>query len=255
MKIHCPECSAVVAAENISLPTGWAKCGRCNEVFKLADAAPDYVPAGPQAATPVVERPFDAWAVVERSDQRLMIHIPAQGMRSGTWGMMFFALFWTGFVAFWTAGALGVFFNNGQIQWANAIFACFSIPFWLVGFGMLGGVLWIARGTRTVYLDASQLVTEMRCLLWRRRRARSRDQVQHAREAVVQVQSNQPQNSPCGVEIIFVKGSFRLPCNSEAEQAWLLFEINDFLQQTPYWPKLEADFGSLLDDPFRPGGS
>ena len=62
-------------------------------------------------------------------------------MRAGTWGLLGFATFWLAFIAFWTVRALGVFFNGGQVHWENAIFAAFSTPFWLVGFGMLGGVL------------------------------------------------------------------------------------------------------------------
>ena len=233
MKIVCPDCGRAIPAEDIALEAGWAKCRRCQEVVRLADVLPGYgLPAAAGPAKP--ERPFDAWAVLEREPNKLMVHLPQRGMRASTWGLLFFSLFWTCFVAFWTAGALGVFFNGGQIQWGNLAFAAFSIPFWAVGIGMLGGVLWMARGSRTVYLDDEQMMTELRCLIWRRRRTYPRDEVQHARVGTISVNSrNQDPSTLYPVEIVFTKGSFSLPCGNESEQEWLIAELNDFLQSRP----------------------
>jgi hypothetical protein len=245
MKIECPACHQAIPAEDASLETGWGKCRRCGEVFKLADVLPGYTPPAP-AAPAVPERPFDAWAVLERDKDRLAIQIPAQGMRADTWGLLGFATFWLAFIAFWTAGALGVFCPGNQaraIHWENAIFAAFSTPFWLVGFLMLGGVLWAARGSRTAYLDASILQTQLRCLVWRRRKTIERSAVQHAREAAAGVRNNDTGSSyfPCSAEIIYEKGSFRLPCASAPEQKWLIAQINDFLQSVPYRPSPDTD--------------
>ncbi|MGA2067205.1 MAG: hypothetical protein ABSG86_19695 [Thermoguttaceae bacterium] len=247
MKIECPGCRQAIPAEDISLETGYAKCRQCGEVFKLADVLPGYAPPATPAEKPP-ERPFDAWAVLERDKERLIIHIPAQGMRAGTWGMLGFATFWLAFIAFWTAGALGVFFGGG-IQWGNALFAAFSTPFWLVGFGMLAGVAWASRGSRSVYLDASVLQTQLRCLAWRRSKTIDRAAVQHAREGVVQAKSNGPASAyfPCSAEIIFEKGSFRLPCTNEPEQKWLIAEINDFLQSVPYRPSPDMEARNDLE--------
>jgi hypothetical protein len=230
MQINCPTCRQVIPAGDIALDKGWAKCARCNEVFQLAEILPNYAsPTAPLAAKP--ERPFDAWAVVERENRKLLVHIPATGMRAATWAMLGFAIFWLGFVCFWTAGALGVFFGNG-IRPENALFAAFSIPFWLVGFGMLGGVLWTARGSRVVLLDDEKMVAELRCLFWRRRRVVNRDQVQCTREGVVAVKNQNSTQTyfPFPAEIIYEKGSFKLPCASEAERDWLIAEINEFLK-------------------------
>ena len=236
MKINCPDCRQVIPAENVDLRAGWAKCNRCNEVFKLAEVLDGYVPQQADAE-PLPQRPFDAWAVTERTAESLIVHVAPQGMRGGTWALLGFALVWLGFIAFWTAGALGVFFGNGM-RLENALFAAFSTPFWLIGLGMLVGVLWSARGHRVVYVDASIMKTEIRCLAWRRRKAIDRSEVQHAREGAFNVRSRngQPAYSPYAVEIIYTKGSFRLPCNSQAEREWLIAEINDFLKAVPYRP-------------------
>ena len=148
--------------------------------------------------------------------------------------MMGFATFWTAFVAFWTAGALGVFCGGG-IRPENALFAAFSTPFWIVGFLMLGSALWMARGTRMVYLDASVAYTELRCLVWRRRRTIDRNAVQHARKGAAPVRSSNA-DTPFSAEIVYEKGLFRIPCTSEPELNWLIDQINDFLASTPYRP-------------------
>jgi hypothetical protein len=240
MKVTCPTCREPIAAADIALDKGWAKCMRCNEVFALADRLPGYA-----AAVAKKDRPFDAWAIVERDARRLTVHLPAQGMRAGTFAGLGFAIVWTGFIAFWTAGALGVFFNKGPLKLENALFAAFSTPFWLIGFGMFGGVIWMARGTRSVLVDASKLVTELRCLMWRRTRRLSRDQVQCARVGTIQTIQKQGSLPTPSVEIIFTKGSFKLPCASEAEQQWLIAEINDFLQAVPSDPTIR---GTLAGD-------
>ena len=130
--------------------------------------------------------------------------------------------------------------QGGRIQLDNALFAAFSTPFWLVGFGMLGGVLWSARGTRSVMIDSVELVTELRCLIWQRRRTIDRSRVQYARKGDA-VPSTTAPNTPIAmghfprylVELVYEKGSFSLPCDTTAERDWLLNEINEFLELVP----------------------
>ncbi len=239
MKLHCPQCGQLVPAENIYLATGWATCPACHELIRLAEVVPDFAPAGP--AEPKPQRPFDAHALLERTPQRLLLHLPARGVKGGHWALVGFAIFWLAFTAFWTAGALGF---GRAIQLWNLAFAAFSIPFWLVGFGMLIGVLFAARAEYTVRIDASFLVAQVRCLFWRRRRVIDRAQVQHAR-AGKRFRTGRMESSPeqlWPVEIVFERGTFRLPCESREEQAWLISEINDFLQAVPYRP---APFPSM----------
>lgn len=232
MKIVCPECRRSVPVEHISLETGWGKCAGCHDVFRLSDVLDGYRPLDADAEA-AHERPFDAWAVVQREGDQMIVHIPPEGMRAGTWALLGFTTFWLAFIAFWTAGALGVFFG-GQIQPANVAFAAFSTPFWLVGFGMLGATIWMARGTRTAYFAPDVVAFQKKCLIWRRRRSWPRTAVQHARAAAMQsTTANQHAPSKPGVEVVYENGSFLLPCNSEAEQSWLLSEINRFLRSAP----------------------
>jgi len=231
MKVNCAKCQRELPVEDIALDTGWARCRACNEIFPLAELAPSYSQAPTQA---VPERPFDAWARIDRQPDRLFIHLPPKGMRAAVWALAGFALFWNGFILFWTLGALGFFFNKGQIDLGNIAFAAFSIPFWIVGLGMMWAVVWMARGSTTVLIDAEWLVAESRCLLLRFRKLVTRTDVQYARPNVKVVRSeNGPSQTNYQVEIVRQGGSITLGCDSLDEQNWLVAEINDFLRAVP----------------------
>ncbi|VTR96324.1 serine threonine protein kinase : Serine/threonine protein kinase OS=Pleurocapsa sp. PCC 7327 GN=Ple7327_4456 PE=4 SV=1 [Gemmata massiliana] len=228
MKVNCPCCSAQVPAANFNLETGWAKCEGCQELFALAQVVPGFVAPGSQAGRPV-PRPFNARELVERAKDELLIHVPAEGMRAATCGLLGFATVWLAFITFWTAGALGIF-GPDEPDAANWVFASFSIPFWLIGFGMLVGVVWKARGTKSVRIDRDGMRTHLRCLAWARSRYVPIDRVQHARKYEPQVKSDGP--PPNGAEIVYWAGSFVLPADSEEEAWWLIAEINDFVKAT-----------------------
>lgn len=178
----------------------------------------------------LVERPFNARAVVEKSRDDIDILIPRQGLRAGTLGVLGFATFWLAFNAFWTAGALGIF-GGGPPQAFNIGFAAFSIPFWLVGFGMLGGVAWSVFGTKHLKLDQNEMRIQIQCLLYFRNRTIDRSLVQRARLYVptIQGQTGNLQDA-FGAEIIFEKGSFVVPADDTYEAMWLVSVINEFLK-------------------------
>jgi hypothetical protein len=223
MKLICPCCSARVPAGDISLDTGWAKCAACSEVFPLRDLLPGYQGA---------RRPFDAKVVVERSAQELSVELPAQGVSVGAVYTLGFALFWLSFIALWTAGALG--FGQAPLGGINLAFTAFSIPFWLVGLAMLGQVAWAVCGRRAVHIDAGGMTARDQCLGWSRTRQVEFERVQHARPAAWQANGwphvNNRGAAWLGVEIVYAKGTIRLPVSGEEEQQWLLFEVNDFLR-------------------------
>jgi hypothetical protein len=225
----------------------------------LANLVPGYEPSESAVSIPV-ERPFDAWAIVERSGERLFVHIPPKGMRAGQWGLLGFTTFWLGFVTFWTAGALGMFggqnHNVAQVGSGHIAFAAFSTPFWLAGFGMLGGVIWASRGSRTAFFNASWFVTELRCLFWRKRRKIDRSNVQYAREGVYPIRNNNQNTTheSFKVEVVYEKGSFALPCDTPSERAWLIAEINSYLKAVPYSSPRGMDWSDELGDWRRESG-
>jgi hypothetical protein len=231
MKVQCPACGAAVPAENIDLEKGWGKCGICNDVFPLADVLPGYA-APPVPKKTALPRPFNARIIAERVGDSLTVYVPAAGMRAATCGLLGFAVFWLAFITFWTAGALGLIGGQGP-QGMNIVFACFSIPFWVIGVGMLGGVAWAAWSKKMLHVNPEEMVMRSRCLLWSRTRSVARDRVQQARPYTPAVNSNRSANTPSfGVEVVYEKGSFVLAAESEPEQEWLMQEINTTLEAT-----------------------
>jgi eukaryotic-like serine/threonine-protein kinase len=70
--------------------------------------------------------PSDTKVTLSSSPELLSLSIPRVGLRSpGFWVSSGFAIFWLGFVAFWTFSALAM--------GAPIFFAMFSLPFWAVG--------------------------------------------------------------------------------------------------------------------------
>jgi hypothetical protein len=226
VKVTCPACAALVRAAAIQLDKGWAVCEACDEVFPLSRALPGF-PAPAAGAGP--ERPWNARAVVEESPDGLVVYVPAEGMRAGTWGALGFTLFWLGFVAFWTVGALGLWGGQpgGGLNW---VFASFSLPFWVAGVWGLAGVLWKAWGAHAVYLDEAGLLAQYRCLGWARATRVERAKVQRARPYDAPAQNNGAR--AYGAEIVYEKGSFVVPADSQDEEGWLVHRINDYLKRS-----------------------
>ncbi|MGC3970277.1 MAG: hypothetical protein QM775_23990 [Pirellulales bacterium] len=72
MKVKCPDCAKQVPAANLNLATGWGKCDGCQELFALADVVPGFTAGGGDPKAVVVERPYNARAVVERNSGELL---------------------------------------------------------------------------------------------------------------------------------------------------------------------------------------
>lgn len=143
MLLLCPKCSQPVNPEEINVAADLAKCLNCNEVFKaskLVEAPEAEDLANPPAGTTIV---YDA-----AGGGLGAFRIPAKGLDAVTIFALIFALFWLSFVAFWTWGALRF----------SALFALFSIPFWLVGLGMFWGCIAAAWESQTIEIGREDIV-------------------------------------------------------------------------------------------------
>jgi hypothetical protein len=100
MKVICPSCRVPVAAEDIALDTGLAKCRTCNNVFRFDNA--------PELAAPAVRprqnvgRPRSV--VSSEVDGGLTVQY--RWFSPKYVFMALFCLFWDGFLVFWYAMAL-----------------------------------------------------------------------------------------------------------------------------------------------------
>jgi eukaryotic-like serine/threonine-protein kinase len=102
--------------------------------------------------TPPPALPSDSRIRILEEGGRLEVSIPRAGMANvATVGMGGFAIFWLGFVAFWTfsAAAMG----------APIFFVLFSLPFWAVGIGLGRSVLLSLFGSARLELDPDSGIT------------------------------------------------------------------------------------------------
>lgn len=231
MKILCTSCQATIQAADIQLNTGWAKCAACNEVFQFNNQVPGFTVNA--AETFPKERPPQARAVLDEEPNRLLIHLPRKGVRAGTKGVIFFAILWNGFLVFWMLGVLGAF--EGFAGGPNWGMAAFSIPFWLVGIGLILGIIWDAHHTRTVCLTAEDMTTQLKCGLYRIDRTIERTKISLAQHYEPKVRSGDdaPRLPAFGIEVLYAGGSFAMPLDSLEEERWLLGKINSFLKTHP----------------------
>lgn len=95
MKLNCPHCSREIQAGNINVQTGIAKCGDCNAVFGFADKVPGANPYGGSKRT--VEMP-KGYSVNQLGTGMEIIR---RWLSPKYVVMLFFCVFWDGFLVFW----------------------------------------------------------------------------------------------------------------------------------------------------------
>jgi hypothetical protein len=100
MKIVCPSCRVPVAAADVDLGTGMARCRTCGNVFRFADD-PELAPRT-GAVRPPVEKPR---SVVTREDDGALT-LEYRWFMPRHLFLMFFCLVWDGILVFWYAAAL-----------------------------------------------------------------------------------------------------------------------------------------------------
>ena len=124
MKLTCPKCGAAIDAAHVNIAADLAQCTACGEVFR----ASELVEAEGEGS---LEQPSGSRIVFTATGDAATFAIPRAGFSKGMIFPAAFAAFWLGFVAVWTVLA----------AFASLLFALFSIPFWLAGFAMAGGLL------------------------------------------------------------------------------------------------------------------
>jgi len=153
MKILCPSCRVPVAAEDVALDTGLAKCRTCNNVFRFDDA--------PELAAPAVRpRPNVG------KPRRVVIAETGGGLTvQYRWFtpiyifMALFCVFWDGFLVFWYAFAL----TSG-----SPVMILFPILHVLAGIGITYATLAGFVNTTTLRIDPYRLRVWHHPLPWGR---------------------------------------------------------------------------------------
>jgi hypothetical protein len=142
MELICPNCKATISPDNVNISSDLAKCDKCNSIHKASELADsksiDKINNPPNGTKMTIKKGFD---------DSIELFYPKQGFKASMIFQVFFTLFWVGFVGFWTFMAA-----QGSI-----LFVMFSIPFWLVGFGMLTGLINSISETQTLKLSRTTL--------------------------------------------------------------------------------------------------
>ncbi|WP_254509313.1 hypothetical protein [Anatilimnocola floriformis] len=133
MKLTCPDCLKPVPAADVNIQLGVGKCLSCNSVFSLVD----------QAGRPIINLrsslPIAAprhWRVDDFGPD---LSIGWRWYTHAIWFLVFFAIFWNGFLLAWYTFAIGAFLKGGG--WFAVIPIVFPMLHLLAGIGMIYWIL------------------------------------------------------------------------------------------------------------------
>ncbi|MEP2023199.1 MAG: hypothetical protein ABJH98_09230 [Reichenbachiella sp.] len=145
MELICTNCDAPIKVENINISANLAKCDLCNSIMKASDLT------NSNSKESLKNPPKGSKIEIKKSlNDSIEMHYPKKGFSASAIPQLAFTCFWLGFITFWTWGA-----SQGSI-----IFALFSIPFWLVGFGMLSGLINSFSESQTLKINRSSLTLD-----------------------------------------------------------------------------------------------
>lgn len=174
MELLCIKCGRELDPRTANVQTNLIQCPSCYAIHRLdelidnqnrlednvvePDEMPIYKEKFEEDNSIFSNRDFDLLPIetrftqppkgskVEIFDTRtsLEINIPPAGFQASDIFIAGFSVFWLGFVAFWTT----------MVLWSGAWFmALFSIPFWLVGIGMVTGIIGRLFGRQLIEVD------------------------------------------------------------------------------------------------------
>jgi hypothetical protein len=172
-------------------------------------------------------KPSGSRVTLSRSRQRLSLQIPPSGLRGETTGMVFFTVFWNGFMLVWTGGAL---FGGAPI-----IFALFSVPFWLVGGSLFWMLLNALLGRVSLEVDGDRFTLTRNLLGWQRVESGPATDLYQAELTTAYSQNDRP------VKTIALSSGTQVhkfgTALSNAEKAWIVSEIEAFIQERSHSPR------------------
>jgi hypothetical protein len=154
MKIICPSCHVPVAAEDVNLDNGLAKCRTCNNVFRFADA-PELAAQPGMRPRPPMQKPG---SVVQR-EVGGELTLEYRWFSPRYLFLAFFCLFWDGFLVVWYMIAL----RSG-----NAVMVLFPILHVAVGLAITYATIAGFVNTTTVRIDLSRIRVRHHPLPWTR---------------------------------------------------------------------------------------
>lgn len=135
MKLTCPDCQKPVSAEDVNIKLGIGKCLACDAVFSLVDQIGQPL-RSLRNSLPVA--PPKHWRVDDFGPE---LTIRWSWYTHAIWFLVFFAIFWDGFLIVWYSIGIREFLGKGQINWGMIIMLVFPILHVAVGIGITYAVL------------------------------------------------------------------------------------------------------------------
>ncbi len=144
-ELICPNCNKTIESININITTDLAKCESCGTILKASLLVSDH--DDKSLSTPPVGSTIE---VTKEIGDNIKIIVPKKGLTLLDIPQLIFSIFWLSFICFWTWGASrGSFF-----------FALFSIPFWIMGFSMISGIINSIYETQILTITKTKLTLE-----------------------------------------------------------------------------------------------
>jgi hypothetical protein len=118
------------------------------DALEHLDRRPALVPM--EVATVPTRQPAGSTLQLSKSEQTFQVVIPAKQL--GALVLLPFAIAWNSFITFFTIMSVGV-----APFPANLVFGLFTLPFWTVGLGMVGGILYGLFGKAHLQIDKERI--------------------------------------------------------------------------------------------------
>ncbi|MEB3826482.1 serine/threonine protein kinase [Phormidium sp. CCY1219] len=163
-------------------------------------------------------KPAGSRISLNKTKRKLVVDMPPTGFKPDSIGLIFFALFWNGFLVLWTSGA----------AMASIFFAMFSIPFWVVGLTLTGTLLFQFFGRTRLEIDRETFRLQWQLFGFTRKIEGNVEDIYRAEVSPSNVKINSRPVVSCALQV-GVK-TYRFGSNfTIVEQEWLVSEVASFI--------------------------
>ncbi len=158
-QVQCPNCSARVTAADINIAALIAKCAQCDHVFPLPG-----VTSGVADLRKTLPAPARPDGIVHEDGPGGELYIRRRWFHPSAFGLLFFCIFWDGFLVFWYAMAFNALFQGkGAFVWVPILFPILHVA---VGVGLTYTVVATILNKTQILVDGDTLHIRHRPILW-----------------------------------------------------------------------------------------
>ena len=108
----------------------------------------------------ILKQPKFSRLKLHKTSEAIEVVVPPQGFVPEVLFLTFFSIFWNGFMVVWTG--IGIF--SGMPTTISLGMHLFSLPFWLVGFGLIGSIFFTLMGKTKLQINSDRISLTYQCL-------------------------------------------------------------------------------------------